>query len=293
MKKMTKATLVCVAGTLLASVAVPAQAGDIAGDSPAVTNSAAAAGQPQSWPWPWPWPTPTPTPTPTPEPTATPTATVAPTPTPEPSNRPEWLRGRKAVDHVHTDAVSVVWENGGLVIKSKVGSTNVDTSSVYFNLQQDFYEGIDVSKLVIPTGEDAKPLAYLGEPGDVLWAAPGKYYPGWKPIWAGFAAEVPRDKIEQGTLRLELVRAEGPSWVENITYHGPGRTHHRRMSSRDKSFEGRTHRMHYNNYHFHSTWVFGKPGTYKIVYKISGQTPEGKRVESQETDVVWQVGPLG
>lgn len=198
------------------------------------------------------------------------------------------------MDHVHTDAVSVVWENNGLKIKSKVGRDNVNSDSVYFNLQESFHEGRDVSKLTIREA-DAELLSFLGKPGDTFWSAPGKYYPGWKPIWAGFAADVPDDKINRGSMNLELVRVNGPSWVEVMIYHGgpgdPNPTGHRLMSSRATDFAGKTHNMHMNRYHMHSTWVFGKPGTYDMVFKVTGKTPDGKTVTSEEQSIVWQVGP--
>lgn len=94
---------------------------------------------------------------------------------------------------------------------------------------------------------------------------------------------------------LELVRVEGPSWVEMMTYHAdpldPDPTVYRRISSQLDDWEGRTHHMHMNRYHMHLTWVFGKPGTYDMVFKMHGKRTNGEKIESEETSIIWQVGP--
>lgn len=287
MKKLSQAVAAGLAGAFLVSAAAPVMAQE---PTPVSTDamSTSEAGT-QSWPWPWPWPWPTdPKPTDPTDP-GTPTTPVKPAP------GEDLLKGRDAVDHVHTDAVMVEWKNGGLAINSKVGRDVVSADSVYFNLQKSLHEGRDVSKLTIPDGEEGRLLSFLGKPGETFWAAPGKYYKGWKPIWAGFAADVPDDKINKGSMILDLVRVEGPGWVEVIIHHGgahdPNPSVHRLMSSRATDFEGRTHRMHMNRYHMHATWVFGKPGTYNMVFKVSGKTPDGETIESEEENIIWQVGP--
>ena len=140
------------------------------------------------------------------------------------------------------------------------------------------------SQLVIPAKRPD--LAFLGDEGTVLNAAPQNPGPGNTPIWAGLGAgEIgDADKFEGETYTLDLISVDGPGRMEMFIDNGDSVS--RFLSSHDTAY-----RSVYNPRHTHLYTTFTQPGRYVANYKMTARSADGTALYSSPiTPLVWQVG---
>ena len=194
---------------------------------------------------------------------------------------------REVIKNQHVDATHLHWDNKlGLRVDTVVGADTIRRADdLILDLQPQTFDGRDVSKLTIPSsGPD---LSFVGKPGQTFWNAPQTLYGDWKPVWVGIGAgDVPAGKIDPSTLALNLVKVEGPSWLE--VYQASSWGTQRAFSSRDAKYRRFPVAEHM---HGHFNWTFGAPGRYSVYVQAEGKNPsDGSTIKSNVTKVMWQVG---
>ncbi len=183
------------------------------------------------------------------------------------------------LDRHHTDAMSVRYEDGGLVLKTRAdldsGAGQVlDPDDVLFHVT-------DRQKDVIP---DIPAFAFLGEPGAPIWRISQSYLPGV--LWAGWETEsLPRGTFVNEQVRLELQGITGPGRVELYLndLEGPARL----WSSTDPA---RTAITEWVGAHTHANWVFTEPGAYVFTVVAEGDLVAGGTVRSAPQSYTFLVG---
>lgn len=192
------------------------------------------------------------------------------------------FEGRELIYRKHADAVHIVWTGTGLDIKVNEGYNTIrNAADVAIRLGPDAdQDGYEVSRLRVP---DDDAYAFMGKPGDIVWHAPQQLYEGWPPVWAGIGhGELPAGMTN---LRLTLVDAGGPGRVELYRTIGMAGTPERELSSSDeqlRSFEPGSHG--------HYSWIFTKPGVYRMQWQATATLSDGKEVSSPVVTVPWLVG---
>lgn len=193
------------------------------------------------------------------------------------------FEGRDLIYRKHVDAVHIVWTGSGLDIKVREGESTIrDAKDVAIRLGPDAdQDGYEVSRFRVP--ED-KAYAFMGKPGDIVWLAPQQHYDGWAPVWAGIGhGELP-DAVKKN-LRLTLVDDGGPGKVELYRTIGLAGKPERELSSTDENL-----RTYEPGSHGHYSWIFTKPGVYRMKWKATATLADGKKVESPVVTVPWLVG---
>lgn len=193
------------------------------------------------------------------------------------------FEGRDLIYRKHVDAVHIVWTGSGLDIKVREGENTIrDANDVAIRLGPDAdQEGYEVSRFRVP---DDKAYAFMGKPGDIVWLAPQQRYDGWAPVWAGIGhGELP-DAVKKN-LRLTLVDDGGPGKVELFRTIGLNGKPERELSSTDEEL-----RTYEPDSHGHYSWIFTKPGVYRMKWKATATLADGKKVESPVVTVPWLVG---
>lgn len=192
------------------------------------------------------------------------------------------FEGRDLIYRKHVDAVHIVWTGSGLDIKVREGENTIrDANDVAIRLGPDAdKDGYEVSRFRVP---DDKAYAFMGKPGDIVWLAPQQLYDGWPPVWAGIGhGELPENVKD---LRLTLVDDGGPGKVELYRTIGLAGKPERELSSTDEKL-----RTYEPGSHGHYSWIFTKPGVYRMKWKATATLADGKKVESPEVTVPWLVG---
>ncbi|WP_297741967.1 choice-of-anchor M domain-containing protein [uncultured Tessaracoccus sp.] len=192
------------------------------------------------------------------------------------------FEGRELIYRKHVDAVHIVWTGSGLDIKVREGENTIrDANDVAIRLGPDAdQDGYEVSRFRVP---DDKDYAFMGKPGDIVWLAPQQLYQGWPPVWAGIGhGELPETVKD---LRLTLVDDGGPGKVELYRTIGLAGKPERELSSTDEAL-----RTYEPGSHGHYSWIFTKPGVYRMKWKATATLASGTKVESPEVTVPWLVG---
>lgn len=192
------------------------------------------------------------------------------------------FEGRDLIYRKHVDAVHIVWTGSGLDIKVREGENTIrDAKDVAIRLGPDAdQDGYEVSRFRVP---DDKAYAFMGKPGDIVWLAPQQLYDGWPPVWAGIGhGELPEGIKD---LRLTLVDDGGPGKVELYRTIGLAGKPERELSSTDEEL-----RTYEPGSHGHYSWIFTKPGVYRMKWKATATLADGKKVESPVVTVPWLVG---
>lgn len=182
------------------------------------------------------------------------------------------------LDGHHTDAVSVRWEHGALVLKTRAdldsGAGQVlDPRDVLFHVTDSLKESVP----------DNPEFAFLGAPGDEIWQIPQSYQPGV--LWAGWETEsLPRQQFA-GAVRLELTSFTGPGDLELYLYgtEGPRRI----LSSCDPALST----IHTNaGVHAHANWSFTAAGSYTLTFTAEAERVGGGTVRSVPQSFTFLVG---
>ncbi|MBV7411304.1 choice-of-anchor M domain-containing protein [Dermabacteraceae bacterium TAE3-ERU27] len=199
------------------------------------------------------------------------------------------FEGRDLLYRRHVDAAHISWEgdekDGHFTVKVVDGSRPRPADEVFVRLGPDAdTRGIETSRIKVPHRKD---LAFLGKPGDVIWASPQDYIYGWSPVWAGFGAshDIP-EKFFPESVKLELIASGGPGDVE-VYNTNKGELADRLFSSKDKQFSIFPMEP---GAHAHTNWAFTKPGRYDTKWRVHAKTREGKEVTSDVQTVTWLVG---
>lgn len=197
---------------------------------------------------------------------------------------------RRALHHTHVDATHLHWDDErGLRLDLIEGlDTLVPADDVVIDVQEERYEGVDVSKLTVPEPREGRDLSFLGTPGTTLWNAPQSLYGDWKPVWVGIGAgEVPASRADITALRIHLVDVQGPGDVEVFSMNATGVQ--RAFSSKDPAHSSFAVAPHA---HGHFNWTFSEPGTYTLSFEGRGRDPRtGGDLVSNRSKVVFRVGP--
>lgn len=186
------------------------------------------------------------------------------------------------LDHQHTDAVSVRYEDSALVLKTRAdldtGAGQIlDPDAVVFHVT-------DAQKDVVP-GIPA--FSFLGEPGTDVWKISQTYIPGQ--LWAGWETEsLPRGVFAGDGVRLELTELTGPGTVELYLndVEGPRRL----LSSTDPAL--RTIVEHVGA-HTHANWIFSAPGDYALTFVAHAELVSGTPISSAPQRYRFRVGSEG
>lgn len=273
--------------------AEPAAPGDPTDPSPENNSSPAASGE-------------VPAPSNTPDAPAAPTNQEAPTspaapaaegsfsgdtasPTAPSEHTKDPQTGKDLLYRQHVDGAHVYWDKATqrLAVGVIDGATLRNAGDVAIRLGPDAdAAGTEVSRLKIP-GDGL--LAFLGEPGEVLWNAPQEYTAGGRPVYAGYGAGQLPDSVDTTSLRLELVDARGPqdsSWVSlwSTSASIPSES----LTSRkdhNRSFASLT-----PGGHGHFNWTFSEPGRYSLAWRAHARTLDGQEISSEIARVDWLVG---
>jgi putative ABC transporter-associated repeat protein len=190
---------------------------------------------------------------------------------------------RRVVNDIHTDSLYVVFENGRLNLKTRVGNApNVtfhDPSEVIFQLK----DTAD-SRLQVP---DIPEFGFLGEPGAPVWVAPEVEIPGL--LWPGWATEDPsmrRGLFQGDAVNISLVDVSGPGRVEVFRSDPIGRPI-RDFSSTDSRFKAVRQDV---PIHTHTNWVFTALGHYTLTFEVTGTTTGGDRLSTGPVSFTWFIG---
>ncbi|MER7798422.1 TIGR03773 family transporter-associated surface protein [Microbacterium sp. NPDC096154] len=186
---------------------------------------------------------------------------------------------RLVLDKQHTDALSVRYDDGSLVLKTRAdldsGSGQVlDPQSVLFH----------VTDALKDTAPDLPEFSFLGEPGTPIWKIPQTYQPGV--LWAGWETEsLPRGEFTGEVVRIALQDVTGPGRVELYVndVEGPRRV----LSSTETSLRTITENV---GAHTHANWVFTAAGTYVFTFVAEADRVGGGVARSQPQTYTFQVG---
>ncbi|MDO4664971.1 MAG: choice-of-anchor M domain-containing protein [Actinomycetaceae bacterium] len=136
-------------------------------------------------------------------------------------------------------------------------------------------------------GEDKK-LSLVGKKGQVFYAAPMKIASDSKPLFAEFGAdlEIPVSNFRDGQFNLDLLSVEGPGEVSVFQWR---RGDYPRMLF-SSTVAGLQSVWMSPGVHEHMYTTFTKPGLYKLTYRASARSTDGKFVASAPQVMRWQVG---
>lgn len=200
--------------------------------------------------------------------------------------------GRKLAYHSHIDAIYATHHDGELTNMIVDGQVPTPSDELCVRLAPDANSaGTEVSRLVVP--DDPK-LAFLGEPGTILWYAPQEipFADKWRPVWAGAGAfdphhewSVPTD-FEGKKVTVELSDFKGPGQMEMFFYNRSEQQPDRRFSTKDNI---RSTTLDVGS-HGHYSWTFTKPGIYHLTWTITGKKKDGSTETSKPVTTTWLVG---
>ncbi|WP_434444332.1 choice-of-anchor M domain-containing protein [Lentzea sp. E54] len=200
---------------------------------------------------------------------AAPAAVAAPGPAPTPPQR-------QLVAGGHVDLVTVLLENGALVVRGKSDSGPFDPAATTLNVT-------DAAKRPAPS---SPAYSFLGVPGGTpIHVIPQTFQPDV--LWAGWNTEsVPRGALADNVVDLTLRAARGPGRVEVYVSgtDGPERV----FSSHDPAV--RTARVAVPT-HAHANWAFTAPGVYELEFQASATSASGARLVSSPARYAVVVGP--
>ncbi|WP_156753561.1 TIGR03773 family transporter-associated surface protein [Actinokineospora pegani] len=183
---------------------------------------------------------------------------------------------RQLVASGHTDLVSVLWADGGLVVAGTTDAGGFDPAATTVNVT-------DAARRPAPS---SPAYGFLGVPGGTpIHVVPQTSQPGV--LWAGWNTEaVPRGALAGDALDLTLRSARGPGRVEVYTSgtDGPERV----FSSHDTAV--RTARVAVPT-HAHANWAFTAPGVYELEFQASATSASGAPLASPPTRYTVAVGP--
>jgi putative ABC transporter-associated repeat protein len=192
---------------------------------------------------------------------------------------------RQILNDVHTDAVYVVYEDGKLDLKTRVGNACCyeyrDPGEVIFQLK----DTAD-SRLAVP---DLPAYAFLGTPGTPIWVAPELETRDL--VWPGWATEDPSlqpSLFQGGAVDISLVEVAGPGPVEVFASGAVGEPV-RMFSSTDPTYK--TWRQAVGGgQHTHANWAFTALGAYTLTFEVTATTTEGTSLSTGPVSLTWYVG---
>lgn len=192
---------------------------------------------------------------------------------------------RDMLYRTHVDAAHMYWDKASQSLAVGVidGATLRPADDVVVRLGPDADEvGREVSRIKVPKGQK---YSFLGAPGTILWNAPGQFYRGWRPVWAGYGSGEMPAKVARDSLRLDLVGVEGPG--EMIVWRSGGDFVAEDFNSANP--EKRTMPMVPGG-HGHLNWSFTKEGRYTTKWRARAATTDGASLTSDVYEVIWLVG---
>lgn len=188
---------------------------------------------------------------------------------------------RRILNNVHTDAVSLFYEDGSLVLESQADvdgqlAKRFDPERLIFNVN-------DASKRTRPANAL---FDFLGVPaGTELWIAPETNQMHTGQIFAGFSTETIRpNPFDNGNVFFTLDEVSGPGRVEiyQNTEDGPGRL----FSSEDELAPWVT----FTPAHVHMNWAFTESGFYDLTFTARASV-DGEEMTATNT-YTFYVGAL-
>ncbi|TCD54376.1 anchored repeat ABC transporter, substrate-binding protein [Alloscardovia theropitheci] len=194
--------------------------------------------------------------------------------------------GKELLARTHVDAAHVYWDKATQKLSIGVidGSTlrPADKVSVRLGPDADTRDGREVSRIKLPSNGA---LSFLGKPGDIVWNAPGQWYQGHHPVWAGIGAGKMPDSVNPYSLNLKLLKVTGPGWV-SVWRSGSDFV----AQDLDTRNPEKMSMSLVAGGHGHYNWSFSQPGRYSMVWQATVAMRNGTKVESPEYTVDWLVG---
>ncbi|WP_288832552.1 choice-of-anchor M domain-containing protein [uncultured Corynebacterium sp.] len=200
--------------------------------------------------------------------------------------------GKIIATQTHIDAPKTFRENDTFSLKTNLGGGNVaplEDTAVWVGKGW-AATGANQYQLTVP--EDPK-LSFLGNPGDVVYAAPINIFGNHDPVWLGFGADaaLPADTFRDRTASLDLVSAGGPGLVDMFTWYDDSAGLHRILSSAD---DGPRSAYLSAGTHTHNYTTFTRPGRYELTtlpIQVGGAKPADK--PTAETRERYDSAPAG
>ena len=199
----------------------------------------------------------------------------------------------------HVDAPKAYWDeqNGTFVLMNEANpyKTGADTYELdkTVNWVGKGYSGRDGKSQYTMTLGESPSLAFLGEPGQILYMAPHLTFGNQDPIWAGLGAstKVPTERFRDGVFATDILSVEGPGRMELFRYNpddAPADVY-RMLSS---SSTGWHSWLLDKGSHTHNTTTFTRPGRYVVTYRTVARSTDGRIISSKPSKLVWQVGGM-
>ncbi len=191
------------------------------------------------------------------------------------------------LDVGHVDAIDVVDEAGQLVLKvhddthlHDPGSVSHDPADVLFHVKPE-------AEFVVPEGLPAS-YDFIGDAGDTVWLLPQTQNDNPDVVWMGWASQRLGTGVTAGNMTLTMVGVDGPGDVllfQNDAFGAP-------INKWGQGAGFPTSIPLAQNAHVHSNWVFTAEGEYEITFRVSGTTPGGQPISSDDTVYHVAVGEL-
>lgn len=196
--------------------------------------------------------------------------------------------GKAVVTRTHVDAPKTFWSGDTFRLKSSYEGDKVkDVEDTVVWVGKGWaWGGTGDNQYQFEVPADPA-LSFLGDPGDIVYAAPNNPNGGNEPIWLGFGADdLPTEKFRDGTVSLDLVSVNGPGRVDKFIKQRSNSPIEYLLSSAD----GPRSYFLWPGAHTHNYTTFTRPGRYEVTYRTVARDLEGNIVSSKLTTMPIQVG---
>ncbi|SDS15303.1 choice-of-anchor M domain-containing protein [Corynebacterium timonense] len=194
--------------------------------------------------------------------------------------------GKAIATRTHVDAPKTFWTGDAFTLKTSYGENtvkNVDETAIWTGKGW----GLNSNSQYQFTVPDDPQFRFLGQPGDVLYAAPNITHGNNDPVWLGFgASDLPTEKFRDNTVSLDLVSVDGPGRVEKFIWRRDNAPVERLLSSSD----GPRSYFLTSGDHTHNFTTFSRPGRYELTYRTVARDHNGTIISSELTTLPIQVG---
>ncbi|SDS15249.1 choice-of-anchor M domain-containing protein [Corynebacterium timonense] len=194
--------------------------------------------------------------------------------------------GKAIATKKHIDAPKTFWEGDSFSLKTNLGhGNNVPLEDTVVWVGKGWGRGASTYQFTVP---DDPAMAFLGEEGTVVYAAPQNPYGTRDPVWLGYGAdsELPIDSFLDSKASLDLISVNGPGRVDKFVWHeGPYGFRHLLSSANGPRSVYLTRGTHTHNY-----TTFTRPGRYELTYRTVARDHNGTIISSELTTLPIQVG---
>ncbi|MDO4664969.1 MAG: choice-of-anchor M domain-containing protein [Actinomycetaceae bacterium] len=198
------------------------------------------------------------------------------------------IDGLEVATEAHVDSPKVLWKEDNFLLQSEFHRAlrPIEKTVNWAGKGKD-YKGNPLHMYKVPNDPQWR---LVGNPGQMLYAAPAVAGHGNKPIFSGFGADVgiPASRFRDGSFNLDLVEFSGPG---EMTMFRAGVGDDEPMGILFSStVKGQQSAWIQPGTHSHNYTGFTKPGLYKLTYRASARDTNGRFVASAPQALYWQVG---